>query len=332
MSIEKKWRVLGVLGALCVPALVTAAFNLPFTFKAGSPIKADEVNANFEALRARFNGQFLRAEVGTLTLPGVLAASPIRSFTQSIDVPVLVVGAGVGNAKPVFSDIEISRDAGAGTPSLNLLVNQQKLLPTADIVMGNLSVHLTDVIVSGVSVNGVQVGHAQETVRLAFSTVQWSWQEGKAPAKVASWDRVKSVGAGAGPLPPAFAYFAPGVAPTADYVPITGYSHRLSCAVSPCKVAQGAVTVQKAVGPETIDLLGTAAIAKHTPAVGLTWFTSATAASHSLALTDVLVSNVILTTGEDGTVNEMDDFAYSTITWTAGKVQTGWDAIKGAAL
>lgn len=336
-KLEKKWRVLGVLGAVFVPSLVVAALSVPFTFKAGDAIKADEVNANFEALRGRLDaltgGPRTRTVVGSLTLPGALTAAPIRSFSQSIDIPItLGPGTGGGFAKPTFSDIQVVRDAGDGTPPLDLLVNDQKHLATADIVIGNLSVHLKDVVVSRVTVGGVQAGHAQETISLYFSTVDWTWQEGKEPAKTVSWDRLKNTGGGGTSLPPSLAYFAPGVAASADYVPITSYSHDMGCTPSPCKVAHSSIIVQKTAGADTVDTLGVAATTKHTSALDITWFTSGTTASHSLTLADVQVSNVTLSTSDDGTLTESDGFAYSTIKWTAGKVQTGWDLNKSSAL
>ncbi len=336
MKIGKKWRVLGIVGALCVPALVTAALSVPFSFKAGDPIKADQVNANFEALRSSLdalnNGQHVRAVVGTLTLPGVLTNAPIRGFTQAIDVPVVAVGSGQGNSKPTLSDVQVVRDAGDGTPPLDLVLNQQKRLATADIVMGSLSVHLTSVLVTRVAVAGVQAGRAQETIGLYFDAAEWTWQEGKAAAKVVSFDRTKGIASGAGALPASFAYFAPGVPATAGYVPILSYSHEMGCATPPCKVAHGTLSVQKPVGPETLDALGTAAMTKHTPALDLTWFTAADTASHSVTLTDLVVANVSLSVADDGTLNESESFAYSTISWQAGKAQTGWDVTKGAAL
>ena len=336
-KLGKKWRVLGVVGAVFVPSLVVAALSVPFTFKAGDAIKADEVNANFEALRGRLDaltgGPRTRDVVGTLTLPGVLTDAPIRSFSQAIDIPIVLgPGTGGGFAKPTLSDVQVVRDAGDGTPPLDLILNQQKHLATADIVVGNLSVHLSDVVVSRVTVSGVQAGHAQETISLYFSTIDWTWKEGKEAAKTISFDRIKGSGAGGTSLPPSLAYFAPGVAPSADYVPITGYSHDIGCTPSPCKVQHSSIIVQKPSGADTLDTLGVALTTKHTAALDITWFTTATTASHSLTLADVQVSNVTLSTNDDGTLSESDGFAYSTIKWAAGKVQTGWDLNKNSAL
>ena len=335
-NLEKKWRVLGIVGALCVPAIVTAALSVPFSFKPGDPIKADQVNANFEALRASLDalngGQHVQAVLGTLTLPGVVTAAPIRGFAQSLDIPIAQAGAGQGTGKPALSDVQVVRDAGEGTPPLDLLLNQQKHLATADIVIGNLSVHLSDVLVSRVTVSGVQAGRAQEAITLTFSAEQWTWQEGKAAAKVVSFDRTKAVADGTGALPASYAYFAPGVPATTDYVPITGYNHDMGCATPPCKVSHSSLSVQKLASAETLDALSVGLMSKRTQALDITWFTAAGSASHSVSLTDIAVSNVSLSSNADGTLTENDGFAYSSISWTAGKVQTGWDLTKGSAL
>lgn len=332
-----QWRVLGVVGAVFVPSLVVAALSLPHTFKAGDPIKADEVNANFEALRARLDtlagGPRTRAVVGTLTLPGTLASAPIRSFAQSLETPVIPgAGTGSGSGKTVVSDVQVVRDVGTGSPSLALLLNQQKHVSGADIVLGNLSVHLDDVLITSVSVGGVQAGYAQETITLSYSSVKWTWQEGTEPAKEVGFDRTKGPTSGAGSLPTAFAYFAPGVAAVPEYVPITGYTQDMACAPAPCKPAHSSVVVQGLVGASAIDILGVATTGKHTATVGITWYTSATSASHSLTLDDVLVSSFNLSTNDDGTLSESAGFAYSRISWKAGNAQTGWDVTKGTSL
>ncbi|MET0790167.1 MAG: type VI secretion system tube protein Hcp [Polyangiaceae bacterium] len=334
--IAKKWRILGVLGALCVPALVSAALSLPFSFKAGDPIKASQVNANFEALRAQLDaltaGAPPRQLLGTFTLEGILSAAPIRGFTQSIDVPVVAVGAGQGSAKPVLSNVQIIRDAGDGTPPLDLLLNQQKHAPSADIVLGNLSVHLSDVIVQRVTVGGVQAGRAQETISLNFESIEWTWKSGKDPAKVVSFDLVKGTGTAATTLPASFAYSPPGVALDESYVPITSYDQDMGCATPQCKVTHSALSVQKLAGAESLDLLGTSLSNKRTQKLNVTWFSSATAITHSIDITDFVVSHVTLSSNDDGTLGETDSFSYATISWSAGKAKTGWDLTKNTSL
>lgn len=54
MSRRSMWP--GILVSLLVPAVIFAGNAvLPFTFTSGSPIRASEMNANFEALRAAIN-------------------------------------------------------------------------------------------------------------------------------------------------------------------------------------------------------------------------------------------------------------------------------------
>ncbi|MES1186201.1 MAG: hypothetical protein ABUL60_20475 [Myxococcales bacterium] len=44
---------MGTVLAVCVPALAVAAIELPHVFKAGDRVSANEMNENFEALRAK---------------------------------------------------------------------------------------------------------------------------------------------------------------------------------------------------------------------------------------------------------------------------------------
>jgi len=66
----KIMRWLGVGGALLVPALAVAALNIPNTFAAGDPVSAAEMNANFDAVKAKveeleaLQGTSVQAPVG----------------------------------------------------------------------------------------------------------------------------------------------------------------------------------------------------------------------------------------------------------------------------
>jgi len=57
-------RVLGILGALLVPALAVAAFNLPHAFSQGELLTAANLNNNFNAIKAELES--LQARVATL--------------------------------------------------------------------------------------------------------------------------------------------------------------------------------------------------------------------------------------------------------------------------
>src|ERR1700759_3016778 len=112
MQMRKNWRWLVAAAAVFVPGIVTGALSLPYTFSAGQPIRAAEVNANFEALRARLDAlgsaATPAAPVGTLTLGSLLAAVPIRKFAQTASVTW--PHAAGASPKPVLSDITIVHD------------------------------------------------------------------------------------------------------------------------------------------------------------------------------------------------------------------------------
>ena len=66
------WRWVGVLAALLVPPIATAALTLPNIFTAGTVIKAADVNANFNAVRDHAN----TVETQLATLQAAVAAHP----------------------------------------------------------------------------------------------------------------------------------------------------------------------------------------------------------------------------------------------------------------
>jgi hypothetical protein len=88
-SMSKKrsyWHWLGALGAVLVPAIVTAALTLPNTFTAGTVIKAADVNANFAAVVTHASGvdtsiASLQTQVATLQAAAPIAYAKITGAT-----------------------------------------------------------------------------------------------------------------------------------------------------------------------------------------------------------------------------------------------------------
>lgn len=95
---------------LMFASLSNAQISVPFTFKAGSPAKADEVNANFRALAAtigalagrvsKLEGQIVSADVaGTYSLMGFqtgLIPDPVSGVVEGISLSGTVTLANVG--------------------------------------------------------------------------------------------------------------------------------------------------------------------------------------------------------------------------------------------
>jgi type VI protein secretion system component Hcp len=330
--IQKKWRWLVALGAVFVPGIVSGALTLPFTFTAGKPIRASEVNANFEALRSQLDalsGTAARPTVGTLTIAGVVTAVPIRKFAQSVTVPFVAGGA---SGKPSLSDVQVVFDSGSGTPQLNLALDENKQLTSADIALGNFSLHLTGVVVDHVTVSAPQADLAQQTVSLSYAAVDWSWQVGTGPKKIVSFNRQSNTGGSRAVTSFAYGYFAAGVPADAAYFPITGYTHDVACAGGSAKCVQGPLTVQKTFGSETLDELGVATAGATALSADLEWFSAAGVASNSLQIGNAVVVDVELSTKDDGTFSESVGFDYGQITWkaSAGASVASWDVAKNA--
>jgi type VI protein secretion system component Hcp len=329
--IEKKWRWLVAFGAVLVPGIVSGALTLPFTFSPGNPIRASEVNANFEALRAQLDALSnapVLPSVGTLTLAGTATLLPIRKFSQSVTVPFTNGGA---SAKPSLSDVQVVLDVGASAPQIDLALSQGKVLASADIVLGNFALHLTSVVLDHVTVGAPQAGIAQETLSLSYKAVDWIWQVGAGPKKLVSFNISTATGGGSGVKSFTYGYFAPGVDVDATYLPITGYTHDIACPPG-AKCTQGALSVQKAVGSETLDELGLATAEQSGLSVDLEWFLTAGTASNSVQLANATVVGVELTTKADGSLVESADFGYGQITWKAGTEVTSFDVAGNKAL
>jgi type VI protein secretion system component Hcp len=332
--IQRHWRWLVALGAVFVPGIVSGALELPFTFKAGNAIKASEVNANFEALRARLDALSSGAApvaVGTVTLDGVLADAPIYKFAQSIEMP-FTLGAPGGKAK--LSEIVVERDAGEGTPGVSLQALQGKVLKTAQIVLGNLTISLTNVLVVGVAIAPVRAGRPQEAISLYYGTIQWEWTTPGQPTRMIDYSRVTNVG-GTGVVEDfVYGYFPPGLAADAAYIPVASVTQQMACATPGpnCKPAHSLLTVQKDAGEETLFALGLALTGKAGSTVAVDWFNDAGAINNGVLLEEVVVSTVSLATNPEGKLIENVGFGYARISWTAGNTTQGWDVAKNLPL
>ncbi len=71
------WHWLGALGAVLVPAVVTAALTLPNTFTAGTVIKSADMNANFAAVVTHANSVDTSIAALQTQVAALQAAAPI---------------------------------------------------------------------------------------------------------------------------------------------------------------------------------------------------------------------------------------------------------------
>lgn len=330
---RNSWRWLVALGAVFVPAVVTGALELPFTFKSGSAIKASEVNANFEALRAKIDslsGPSVAPAVGTFTLGTILTDAPIRKFSQSITVPVSA--GGQGTAKPQISPITIERDLGDGTPPVNLTFVQGKAVATASIVLGNLTIDLKNALITGVAVTTPGAGHPQEAISLSFASIEYTWQEPNKPARQVAYDVAKGTGGSGATQDFNYGAFPAGITPDAAYTPVTGFEHQIVVPSVGAKPQFGQFFVTKPAGVESLDTLGLVLSSKVGSTLALSVFTDETTISNGVELDDVLVSSFALSTDASGALNEQSSFSYRTITWTAGIQTAGWDVAANKGL
>jgi type VI protein secretion system component Hcp len=329
---RQNWRWLVALGGVFVPAIVTGALKLPFTFQSGDPIKASEVNANFEALAAKIDaasGATLNPVVGSLTLAGVVTDAPIRKFTQSVSV-AWSPGAPLG--KPQLSQIVIERDSGEGTPGVNYDLCLGKVLASASIVIGSLTIDLTQVNVLGSALAAPRDGVAQEAISLAYNTVTYSWSVPNQPVRSVTYDIAKAVG-GSGVIQAfTFGYFPAGVAAVDPYVAITGFEHQIAAPAVGAKPQHGALSVVKPFDVGTLDALGLALAGKSGSTVDVDFFSDADIIGNGVQLDGVVVTGVALSTDVSGALNEKSSFGYQTINWTAGIVSQGWDVLANKAL
>lgn len=329
---RQSWRWLVALGGIFVPAVVTGALKLPFTFKAGDAIKASEVNANFEALAAKIDaasGSALDPVVGTLTLAGVFTDTPIRKLTQSVDV-AWSPGSPLG--KPQFSQIVIERDLGEGTPVLNHNLCLGKVLASASIVLGDLTIDLSQVTVQDSSLRTPRDGAPQESISLAYNAVTYTWRVPNEPERAVTYDIAKGVGGSNAVQAFVFGYFPAGVAVADGYTPIVGTEHHIGCATAGCKPQHAALAVTKPFEVGTLDTLGLLLAGKSGSSVDVDFFAEDATVSNSVQLDGVVVTGVSLSTDASGALNEKASFGYQTINWVAGNVSQGWDVMANKAL
>jgi type VI protein secretion system component Hcp len=326
--INRHWRWLVALGAVFVPAAVTGAVALPFSFSSGTPIRAAEVNANFDALRARLDavtgqGTVAPPVIGTLTLAGFAQTIPIRRFAEAISVSVSSGGGG-GTGKADFSDIELVKDLDASSPVLNLRLNSGQHMQTADIAIGGFAVRLSDVLVTGMGVIGAHDERPLESLSLAFRAIEWTAQ-----GHTSSFDLAQSIGGGADPGSLSFAFFGAAATPDPAFLPILEYAHSMSLPCDPlvtvCKVTHAPLSLLRLLDGATIDNLGLAGVGRHLTSLDLQWRRTGTEIDHRIQLSNVLVSGVRLSTRDDGSLVESVDYSYGQIQWTVGAVHTGWD-------
>jgi type VI protein secretion system component Hcp len=334
--INRHWRWLVALGAVFVPAAVMGAGTLPFTFSSGTPIRAAEVNANFDALQTKLDalsgqGSVAAPVIGTLTLSGLSPIS-IRSFAETVSDPISFAGGGSGTGKPSFSDIEVVKDLDSTSPVLNLRLNQGFHFSGGDITVGDFSVRLSDVILTGISVAGAKSEHPLESVSLLFRSIEWT-----ALGHTSTYDRARAIGGGANPGSLAFAFFGAAATPDASLLPILEYAHSMSLPCDPfsstgCKVTHTPLSLLRRVDGATIDNLGLAVTGAHLSHLDLQWRTTGTEIDSRVQLSNVAVANVRISTRGDGSLVESVDYAYAQILWAVGSVTSGWDLAANKAL
>lgn len=340
--IEKKWRWLVAAGAVFVPGIVSGALSLPFTFKAGDPIRAADVNANFAALQSRLDAlsatPSTSSVVGTLTVAGLAKAVPLYQFSTSVDVPVaLASGAGQSVGKPTLSDVSVVRDMDGNSPLFDLQLNNQKVAATASISLGNVTVNLTNVTITQVAVSA-SGARPQETLNLAYQKIEWAWQSTADDMKVLDYDRSKAVvGSSATIINLKLGYYASGGTPDPAVTPITSFSHSMVVPASAAgsgsgapKAQHGAFVVRKPVSSQTLDELAVALTGLVGNTVDVQVYDAAGAVSNEIKLGGVALQSLSLASDASG-LSDTVSLDYTQIQWLAGANQAGWDVAKNAA-
>jgi type VI protein secretion system component Hcp len=331
MSLRKtnSWKWLVALGAIFVPGLVSGALTLPYSFTSGQPIRAAEVNANFEALRSRIDsiqGTSIPSSIGTMNIAGMVSAVPIRKINFAISTPT-------AGARAVFSDIEVVRDMGTGTPPLFTAVNAGTNINSADITIGSLKIALTGVAVTKLGEAGGDAALPLETIGLTYKTITLTFTPPGGAAKSVNWDRAASTGSAPG-TNLNYGYFGPGVTPTA-LVPILGYSHLVTRAggtsggAGTAKSVNGPIAIERGISSESLDEIGAAWSNKRVATINLSWYASGTTATEQLQLTDSAITLYSMGTRADGTVTTKVEYSYNKINQTVGQQTASWNVSAG---
>jgi type VI protein secretion system component Hcp len=334
LSRTNSWKWLVALGAVFVPGLVSAALSLPYSFTSGQPIRAAEVNANFEALRARvdaISGTSVPSSIGTLNVTGSLSGVPIRKINFSVTVPPPVGGVA---ARPVFSDIEVVRDLGAGTPLLFTAANAGTSISSADITIGALKITLGTVAITKLGESGGDAPLPLETIGLSYRTITMTYTPPGGAAKSVNWDRAANTGSNIA-TNLNYGYFGPGVAPSGQLIPILGYSHLVTRAggtsggAGTAKSVNGPIVIERGVSSESLDEVSAAWSGRRVVTTNLSWFAAGTTATEQLQLSDSAILGWTLATRVDGTVSTKVEYSYNRIALTVGTQQATWNPVAG---
>ncbi len=349
-DITKKWRWLVALGAVFVPALVTAATSsvkVPFKFSPGGQIKAQEMNDNISSLKKAIDGKGAVAPstIGTLTIANVPQTIAIRRFSQKL-TNAGTIGGGGGAARPDVGDLEVSFALGDTSPQLNLAVNAGNHFQTANLAMGPFLIRLEDVILSSMTVDDSAGTVPLQELGIGFARIEWTWQPPGQAARTVTWDRATSVGSGGGTGDGSadYAFFGPGIASNPLLaIPITGYVTDQRCptptqpggGTGACRVAHSPFVMTKtAIGVDVLDDLAGVTRGAHLQSADIQWQIlgddGVMVVQHRTRLEDYLVSSVEITTGTNGNLVQSVGISYSRIQWTVGNRQSGWNVVTGA--